>query len=242
VSQIVRIFGRKTRTYRTLRSHQIRVFRRRSEQLVGREARRELEEAMVHVLGAKPSPQAALTINKHQPSHLTVAGLHCRSPPIKVSINTFPSSLWSHRSKPHQKPITVAQENSTSGEPGDSCISCEVPMTTQRQIDCEEPMATQRQIGSKHPNRDTGSLDSIRAVDPIANDQRLMKSVDLWAGAGGPGPRCRGHILQVFLKENNSINPKNHWNLRIFQKHPWTFLQLYFSPYNFTFRSLFNFL
>jgi hypothetical protein len=61
--------------------------------LVGREARRELKEALAHVLGAEASLEAALTINKHRPSHLTVAGLRCRSPPIKVSINMFPSSL-----------------------------------------------------------------------------------------------------------------------------------------------------
>jgi hypothetical protein len=28
-----------------------------------------------------------------------------------------------------------------------------------------------------------------------------MKSVDPRAGAGGPGPRCCGHILRIFLKE-----------------------------------------
>jgi hypothetical protein len=61
--------------------------------LVGREARREVEEALAHVLGAEASPEAALTVDKHQPSHLIIAGLRCRSPPIKVSINTFPSSL-----------------------------------------------------------------------------------------------------------------------------------------------------
>jgi hypothetical protein len=61
--------------------------------LVGREARRELEEALVHVIGAKASPEAALTIDKHRLSHLTVAGLRCLSPLIKVSIKTFPSSL-----------------------------------------------------------------------------------------------------------------------------------------------------
>jgi hypothetical protein len=61
--------------------------------LVGREARRELEEALVHVLGAEASPEATLIVDKHQPSYLTVIGFHCRSPPIKVSINTFPSSL-----------------------------------------------------------------------------------------------------------------------------------------------------
>jgi hypothetical protein len=61
--------------------------------LVGQEARRELEEALVHVLGAEASPEAVLIVDKHRPSHLTVAGLRCRSPPIKVSINTFPSSL-----------------------------------------------------------------------------------------------------------------------------------------------------
>jgi hypothetical protein len=61
--------------------------------LVSPEARRELEEALAYILGAKASLEAALTIAKHRPSRLTVAGLHCLSPPIKVSINTFPSSL-----------------------------------------------------------------------------------------------------------------------------------------------------
>jgi hypothetical protein len=119
----VRIFGRKLRTRRTLGSHQIRLFRRRSEQLVGREARRELKEALAHVLRAKASPEATLTIAKHRPSCLTVAGLRCRSPPIKISINMFPSSLWSRRSKPHRKLTTVTQENSNFGEPPRSTMT-----------------------------------------------------------------------------------------------------------------------
>jgi hypothetical protein len=61
--------------------------------LVGREARRELEEPLAHVLGAEASPEAVLTVNKQRLSRLTVARLHCHSPPIKVSINMFPSSL-----------------------------------------------------------------------------------------------------------------------------------------------------
>jgi hypothetical protein len=61
--------------------------------LVDREARRELKEALAHILGAEASPMAALTVDKHCLSRLTVAGLHCCSPPIKVSINTFPSSM-----------------------------------------------------------------------------------------------------------------------------------------------------
>jgi hypothetical protein len=113
----VRIFGRKSRTRRTLSSHQIWVFRRRSEQLVGREARRELKEALALVLRAKASPEATLTVDKHRLSRLTVVGLRCRSPPIKVSINTVLSLLWSRRSKPHRKPATVARQNSNSGEP-----------------------------------------------------------------------------------------------------------------------------
>jgi hypothetical protein len=111
------IFGRKSRTWRTLGSHQIQVFHCQLEQLVGWEARRELEKALAHILGAKASPEAALTVDKHQMSHLTIAGIRCRSPPIKVSINTFPSSQWSCRSKPHRKPTTVARENLNSGEP-----------------------------------------------------------------------------------------------------------------------------
>jgi hypothetical protein len=61
--------------------------------LVYREARRELKEALEHVIGAEASPEAAPTIDKHQLSHLIVVELRCRSPPIKVSIKTFPSSL-----------------------------------------------------------------------------------------------------------------------------------------------------
>jgi hypothetical protein len=55
--------------------------------LVGQEARRELKEALEHILGAEASPEAALTVDKHRPSRLTIVGLRCRSPPIKVSIN-----------------------------------------------------------------------------------------------------------------------------------------------------------
>jgi hypothetical protein len=186
-----------SRTRRTLGSYQIRVFCRRSEQLVGQEARRELEEALVHVLGAEASPEAALTIDKHRPSRLTVIGLRCRSPSIKVSINTFPSLLWSHRSKTHRKLTTVAQENSNSSEPPRSAAA------------------------RRHEREPTSP--PAGAVDPIANDRHLMKSVGPWAGAGGPGPQCCGHILRIFLKQNNYINPKNRWNLGILQKHPWTF-------------------
>jgi hypothetical protein len=118
----VRIFSCKSRTHQTLGSYQIWVFRRHSEQLIGREARRELEEASAHVLGVKASPNAALTA-KHRSSCLTIAGLRYRPLPIKVSIIEFPSSLWSRRSKPHRKPTTVAWENSNSGEPPRSAVT-----------------------------------------------------------------------------------------------------------------------
>jgi hypothetical protein len=119
----VRIFGRKSWTRRTLGSHQIWDFRCRSEQLVSQEARREFKEASAHILGAKPSSEAALTITKHRPSRLTVVGLCCRSPPIMVSIIEFPSSLWSRRRKPHRKLTTISQENSNSGEPPRSAVT-----------------------------------------------------------------------------------------------------------------------
>jgi hypothetical protein len=118
------IFGRKSRTRRTLGSHQIWVFRRHSEQLIGREARRELEEASAHVLGAEASPEAALTITKHRPSHVIIAGLRCRPPSIKVRLVKFPSSLWSRRSKPHRNSTTMARENSNSSEPPRLAMAC----------------------------------------------------------------------------------------------------------------------
>jgi hypothetical protein len=145
----VQIFGRKSRTRRTIGSHQIRVFRHRSEQLIGREARRELEEASMHVLGVKASPESALTVTKHRPSRLTVAVLRCHPPPIKVSQIKFPSSLWSHRSKPHQKPTTVAQENSNSGGPLRSAV------TRRREHEPAPPPAganrLNRRIGDERP-------------------------------------------------------------------------------------------
>jgi hypothetical protein len=119
----VQIFSRKSRTRRTLGSHQIQVFHRRSEQLIGWEARRELDEASVHVLGVKASPEAALTVTKHRPSRLTIARLRCLPPLIKVSIIKFPSSLWPRKSKPHRKLTIVAWENSNSGEPPRSAVT-----------------------------------------------------------------------------------------------------------------------
>jgi hypothetical protein len=113
----VRIFGHKSRTRRTLGNHQIWIFHHWSELLVSQETRRELEEALANILGAKASMKASLTVAKHRPSCLTVARLPCHSPPIKVSINTFLSLLWSRRSKPHRKPTIVARENSNSDEP-----------------------------------------------------------------------------------------------------------------------------
>jgi hypothetical protein len=65
VPPIVQIFSRESRTRRTLGSHEIQVFCHWSEQLIGREAIRELKEASVHVLGTEASPEAALTITKH---------------------------------------------------------------------------------------------------------------------------------------------------------------------------------
>jgi hypothetical protein len=43
--------------------------------LIGREARREFEEASAHVLAAELPPEAALTITKHQLSRLTIVEL-----------------------------------------------------------------------------------------------------------------------------------------------------------------------
>jgi hypothetical protein len=120
----VRIFSRKSRTRWTLGSNQIRVFCRRSKQLIGREARRELEEASTHVVGIEASMEAALTVTKHQSCRFTVARLRCRPPPINVSLIEFPSSLWSCRSKPHRKLTTVARENSNSGEMTHSGVAC----------------------------------------------------------------------------------------------------------------------
>jgi hypothetical protein len=150
----VRIFGHKLRTCRILGSHQIRDFCRRSEQLVSWEARREFKEASAHVLRAEASPEATLTVAKHRPSRLTVAELRCRSPPIKVSVIEFPSSLWSHRSKPHWKPTTVARENSNSGE-----LPCSTMMHRRESEPAPSPVGTSHldcRIGDERPKLEAG--------------------------------------------------------------------------------------
>jgi hypothetical protein len=153
----VRFVGRKSRTRRTLGRHQIRVFHRQSEQLVDREARRELEEALAHVLGAEASSEAALTVDKHWPSRLTVAWLRCYSPPIKASINTFPSLLWSRRSKPHKKLTTVAQENSNSSELPRLAASAAASVSRCR----PRPEPAVSAVGSVMNGRDTDSIGLI---------------------------------------------------------------------------------
>jgi hypothetical protein len=83
---MVQIFGCKSRIHRTLGSHKIRVFRHRSEQLVSQEARWEFKEALAHVLGAEASPEAALTVTRLRLSRLTIVGLTCQYPLIKVPL------------------------------------------------------------------------------------------------------------------------------------------------------------
>jgi hypothetical protein len=57
---MVWIFAHKSRTHRTLGSHQIQFFHRRLEQLVGEEARREHKEASPHALEVKAPPEEDL--------------------------------------------------------------------------------------------------------------------------------------------------------------------------------------
>jgi hypothetical protein len=61
--------------------------------LVSQEARRELEEALVHVLGAEASLEVALTVAKYWLGRLIVTELYCHFALIKVSIITFLSSM-----------------------------------------------------------------------------------------------------------------------------------------------------
>jgi hypothetical protein len=169
---MVWIFGRKSRTHRTLDYHQIWVFHRRSKQLIGWEARREFEEASAHVLGAEASPEAALTITKNWPSRLTVAGLRCRPPLIKVSLIKFPSSLLSRRSKPHRKPTTVARENPNSYEP---------PRSAEARR-CEGEPAPPP-AGASRPNRLTGDERSrLEAEKPLRGDSSWTQIAESTTG------------------------------------------------------------
>jgi hypothetical protein len=69
---MVWILARKSRTRRTLGSHQIQVFHRRLEQLAEQEARREHKEALAHALEAEAPPEAVLTVTNRRSSCLLV--------------------------------------------------------------------------------------------------------------------------------------------------------------------------
>jgi hypothetical protein len=74
-------------------------------------------------------------------------------------------------------------------------------MATQREIGCEDLIATQRQIGSKHPSRDTDSIGLIRVIDPVANGQRLMKSIDRESALVDPVHDAVDIVYGFFLRK-----------------------------------------
>jgi hypothetical protein len=70
---MVWIFARKSRTRRTLGSHQIRVFCRRLEQLARQEARREHKEALAHALEVRALPEEDLDTVEARSNHTEAA-------------------------------------------------------------------------------------------------------------------------------------------------------------------------
>jgi hypothetical protein len=69
---MVWIFARKSRTRRTLGSHQIQVFCHCLEQLAGQEARREHKEASTHTLEAGAPPKDAFIVANRRSSCLPI--------------------------------------------------------------------------------------------------------------------------------------------------------------------------
>jgi HPt (histidine-containing phosphotransfer) domain-containing protein len=70
---MVWIFARKSKTCRTLGSHQIRVFCRRLEQLAGQEARREHKEASAHALEVKAPSKEDRNVVEARSNHSDAA-------------------------------------------------------------------------------------------------------------------------------------------------------------------------
>jgi hypothetical protein len=89
---------------------------------------------------------------------------------------------------------------------------------------------------------DTLSLHSIKVVVPRFNGHSFMKGLLTHAPRWWTWSIAACTWSTHFPIENNSFNSENTWTSVFLQKHPKTFLKIYFSPYNFTFRSLFNFL
>jgi hypothetical protein len=70
---MVWIFARKSKTSRTLGSHQIQVFRRRLEQLAGQEARKEHKEASAHALEVRAPPKEDRNVVEARSNHSDAA-------------------------------------------------------------------------------------------------------------------------------------------------------------------------
>jgi hypothetical protein len=69
---MVWIFACKSRTHRTLHSHQIQVFRCGLEQLVRQEARREHKEASTHAIEVGALPEEDLDAVQARSNHTDV--------------------------------------------------------------------------------------------------------------------------------------------------------------------------
>jgi hypothetical protein len=120
----VRIFGRKSRTRRTLGSHQIRFF---LPPFGAIDWSRNYKGARGS-LNARPRSWTSTGGRPHRHQAPDDLPHHCQTPlppsTVKVSLIKFPSSLWSRRSKPYRKPTTMAWENPNSGEPPCSAMAC----------------------------------------------------------------------------------------------------------------------
>jgi hypothetical protein len=114
---------------------------------------------------------------RSQPSRLTVAGLHCHPPPIKVSITKISSSLRCRRANPHRKPWTTAlveasPVSSDGGAAGRPVLRHHCLMIYSQSSISWPPV----QIRLGVPLRSDGIL----ALDQETNDHRLMNLMDRW--------------------------------------------------------------
>jgi hypothetical protein len=116
-------FVRKTKNTLNPRLRLNLIIRRLLKQVERSSSKRRSLRIFPPILRVRTPLKAAHIDAQSRPSRLTVAGLRCRPPSIKVILIEFPSSLWSRRSKPHRKPTTMARENPNSGEPPHSAMA-----------------------------------------------------------------------------------------------------------------------
>jgi hypothetical protein len=187
------------------------------------------------VLGAGVPPDIVPTTVEDRPSRFLITGLlSIISTAVSGQIG-FLSSPRSRRKKSHRIWCPVARVSAAPRPVAMALLASVLP-------------ALGKQRRSHHRRSSVDQRSRLKAIVPLCcfnpsrrspggwpsfNEISYTDAPALWTHSTTPWTYSIG-----FSVENNSIIIENRWNPGILQKHSQTFLKLYFSPCNLTFRSM----